>query len=124
MGNLGWYQILTTAAKKLGGPKQLIGILVGGGAILGGGAVIGGATIKKKVTSKLNKKKQIADAAIIHTVKAEGESKEGLHFNAGDKFKVLEADGDAGLIEIVGDDNNPYFVSLNFLSSISDYKPN
>lgn len=124
MGNLGWYQILTTAAKKLGGPKQLIGILVGGGAILGGSAVVGGVAIKKKVSSELNKKKQIANAAVIHTVKVEGESKEGLHFNTGDKFKVLETDGDAGLIEVIDDDNSPYFVSLKFLSSISDYKQN
>ncbi len=39
MSNLGWYQILTTLAKKDGGPKQLIGLLIGSGALLGGGAV-------------------------------------------------------------------------------------
>ena len=45
-----------------------------------------------------------------------------LHFKVGDQFKVLDVDGDAGLIEIIGDNNSPYFVSLKFLSSISDYK--
>lgn len=35
MSNLGWYQILTTLAKKVGGTKQLIGLLIGSGALLG-----------------------------------------------------------------------------------------
>ena len=38
------------------------------------------------------------------------------------QFKVLERDGDAALIEIMNDENNPYFISAKFLSSISDYK--
>ncbi|WP_294412130.1 hypothetical protein [uncultured Ruminococcus sp.] len=122
MGNLGWYQLLTTMAKKVGGPKKLIGLLVGGGALLGGGAVAGGSAIKKKVTSELKKKKKTEQAAVVHTVNTEGTSNEGLCFKAGDKFKVLDVDGDAGLIEIIGDNNSPYFVSLKFLSSISDYK--
>ena len=122
MGNLGWYQVLTTMAKKVGGPKTLIGLLVGGGAVLGGGAVAGGSAIKQKVSSELEKKKKIEQAAVVHTVNAEGTSNEGLHFKVGDKFKVLDVDGDAGLIEIIGDNNSPYFVSLKFLSSISDYK--
>ena len=121
MSNLGWYQILTTMAKKVGGPKQLIGLLIGGGAIIGGGAVAGGTAIKKKITSDLDKKKQAEDAAVVYCVKVEGKSNEGLLFKVGDKFKVLETDGDAGLVEIIGDTNSPYFVSLHFLASISDY---
>lgn len=121
MSNLGWYQILTSVAKKVGGPKQLIGILVGSGALIGGGAVIGGNAIKKKVESKIDKKRQAEKAAIIYTVTTEGKSNEGLVFKPGDTFRVLETDGDAGLIEKLGDDNNPYFVSLKFLETISDY---
>ena len=41
MGNLGWYQLMTTVAKKVGGPKRLFALVLGGGAILGGGAVAG-----------------------------------------------------------------------------------
>ena len=122
MGNLGWYQILTTTAKKVGGPKQLIGLLIGSGAALGGAAVIVGTTIKNMVASELEKKKKTEQAAIVHTVYTEGTSNEGLNFKIGDKFKVLEIDGDAGLIEIIGDSNSPYFVSIKFLISISDYK--
>ena len=124
MSNLGWYQILTTMAKKVGGPKQLMGLLIGGGALLGGGAVAGGSAIKKKVSSELEKKKKIERAAVVYKVTVEGTSNEGLRFKVGDKFKVLDVDGDAGLIEIIGDSNSPYFVSIKFLKSISDYKNN
>ncbi len=37
-------------------------------------------------------------------------------------FKVLERDGNAVLIEKLGDDNNPYFVAAELLNEISDYK--
>lgn len=122
MSNLGWYQILTTLAKKVGGPKQLIGLLMGSGALLGGGTVAGASTLKKKITSELEKKRNAEKAAVIYTVCVEGTSKEGLHFKVGDKFKVLDNDRDVGLVEIIEDSNSPYFVSLKFLGSISDYK--
>ena len=122
MSNLGWYQVLTTMAKAVGGPKRLIGILIGGGAVIGGGVVAGGTALKKKVTNELNEKKKAAEAAVIYTVNTEGKSNEGLLFKVGDRFKVLETDGDAGLIDIINDENSPYFVSLKFLSTISDYK--
>lgn len=117
MSNLGWYQILTTAAKKVGGPKNLIGILLGTGAILGGGAV----KIKNEVDKKINEKQKAAKAAKVYIVEKEGYSNEGLHFKKGDTFKLLEADGDVGLIEIIGDNKSPYYVSLKFLSTISNY---
>ena len=53
MSNLGWYQIMTTMAKKVGGPLKLAGLLVGGGAVAGEGAVAGGVAIKKKKKKKL-----------------------------------------------------------------------
>ena len=59
--------------------------------------------------------------AQIYTVKTEGTSNEGLLFKVNDKFRVLEQDGDAVLIEKIKDEHNPYFVSAKFISSISDY---
>ena len=70
----------------------------------------------------LDRKKKQEEAAIVHTVKKDGKSKEGLIFKVGDQFKVLEVDGDAALIERIGDNNNPYFVSVDFLKTISDYR--
>lgn len=49
-------------------------------------------------------------------------SNEGLQFHVGETFKVLERDGNAVLIEKLGDDNNPYFVVAELLNEISDYK--
>lgn len=121
MSNLGMYQILTSWAKKVGGPQMLIAIIAGSGALLGATLMKGCSTIKNKITDALKKKKQLANAEVIYTVFAEGTSNEGLQFNINDQFNVLERDGDAGLISIIGDNNNPYFVSLSFLSTISDY---
>lgn len=122
MSNLGGYQVMTTLAKKVGGPRQLGGLILGSGVLLGGSIVAGGIAIKKKIAKELDIKKRTADAAVVYTVKKEGRSNEGLLFAMGDKYKVLETDGDACLIEKLQDNNNPYFVSGKFLSSISDYR--
>ena len=118
MSNLGWYQVLTTTAKAVGGPKTLIGLLVGGGAIVGGVTVAGIGKLNKEA----DRKRKLAESVVIHTVHTEGKSNEGLLFRVGDKFRVLDSDGDAGLIEKIDDENNPYFVSLRFLGRISDYE--
>lgn len=121
MGNLGMYQVVVTWMKKVGGPTKFLAIWGGGGA------VIGGVTLKivEKVANKIKRiyvdKKTATDAAIVHTVSKAGSSNEGLKFEIGNQFRVLEVDGDAALIEKIGDSNNPYFVSATFLRSISDY---
>ena len=118
MSNLGWYQKMTTAAKKVGGPKNLFLIVLGTGAILDASAKY----CYKIISKSRDNKKQLAEATIIHTVKKEAKSNEGLVFLVGDQFRVLERDGDAVLIEKLDDNNNPYFVSAKFLSKISDYQ--
>ena len=120
MGNLGLYQTMTTVAKKVGGPKSFL-LLVG---ISGYGVFrIGEAGIKKfvKAVIRYRKKKQIPSK--LYVVHSAGESNEGLHFAAGNTFRVLESDGDAVLIEKIGEENNPYFVSEELLRTISDYTP-
>lgn len=118
------YQTLTLMAKKVGGPLNLIGIFVVGGAILGGGAVAVGVDINKRNSIKKDKEQRAERAKVVYTVNNEGRSNEGLLFKAGDTFRVLEFDGDAGMIEIIGNPSNPYFVSLKFLSGISNYRCN
>lgn len=51
-----------------------------------------------------------------------GKSSEGLIFNVGDSYQVLERDKDAVLIKKIGDTNNPCFVSAELLYSISDFE--
>ena len=123
MSNLGAYQWLTTAAKKVGGPKNLVGIIAGTGAVAGVAVYKGGEIVVKKINKKMNKEElQETSDTIIYSVTAEGVSNDGLEFKIGDQFRVLETDKDAVLIEKIGDDNNPYFVSEELLKNISNYK--
>ena len=123
MSNLGAYQWLTTAAKKVGGPKNLVLIIAGTGAVVYKGSEI----VVKKTVKEIKKKirihqlTEIADTK-VYSVTAEGIRNEGLAFKIGDQFRVLETDKDAVLIEKIDDDNNPYFVSEELLTNISNYK--
>lgn len=120
MSNLGWYQKITSVSKKVGGPKRLLAMVFGTGALAG----VGIEKLSKKASNTNNIKednKAIVDCNIIYTVETDGVSNEGLRFKKGDTFRVLEVHGNAALIEIIGDNNSPYFVSTTFLSSISNY---
>lgn len=122
MSNLGWYQVITTWSKKVGGPLNLLGIVAGVGTL---GGVVGTKGIEALVASqkkKATEKEKVAELSKTYTISKEGVSNEGLQFHVGETFKVLERDGNAVLIEKLGDDNNPYFVAAEFLNGISDYK--
>lgn len=122
MGNLGGYQIMTTIAKKVGGPLNFVLIIFSAGAASVIGTLFGSKAIKNGIYKKLDKIKYEDEIAAIYTINQECTSKEGLAFSKGIQFKVLDCDGDAALIEILNDDDNPYFISATFLQSISDYK--
>lgn len=120
MSNLGAYQTMTTFAKKVGGPKQL-SILV---AVCGYVIIRTGETGVKAIIKGIQKKNYNTAIQELKTyiVKSEGESNEGLKFKVGDRFRVMEVVEDVILIEKLGDENNPYFVSYDLLKEISDYK--
>lgn len=122
MSNLGAYQTMTTIAKKFGGPVKLgLAIAVGGYAVIRTGESVCKLGIKKIRSHNRNKKCTIENAK-IYSVTETGASNEGVVFHQGDTYKVLERDAESVLVELIGNDNNPYFVSVDFLSSISDYK--
>lgn len=126
MSNLGDYQKFTTIAKRFGGVKNFIGLIVTGSAAIG---VVGGITAfegGKKIANKIkthqkSKKNIINENDVIYRISARGESNDGLKFNLGDEFRVLDTDGDAILIEKMGNANNPYFVDKKLLTEISNY---
>ena len=124
MSNLGWYQIITTLSKKVGGPKILIGLVIAGGLAVGTGLGIGGTLLTQKGNKSRKKSKDISylENGRTFTISAEHKDKNGLDLKVGDKFKVLESDGNSILIEKLDDLNNPYFTSLSILKSISDFK--
>lgn len=123
MSNLGDYQILTTFAKKVGGPKNLIGMTFLGGAAVG----ITGYKCLKRITNKIREKikssenETIDKDEAIYTIHKDGVTNEGIELKIGDIFRVLESDNDAILVEIIGRENNPYFISRELLFDISDY---
>ena len=114
---------MTIVAKKVGGPKNLAVIIAGAGAVASVALYKGGKIVAEKVRKKKNKEKlKETSDSIVYSVTVDGVSDDGLEFKIGDQFRVLETDKDAVLIEKIGDDNNPYFVSVDFLEMISNYK--
>lgn len=126
MSNLGAYQWITTVSKKVGGPVNLLLLTSAAGAAAGitvykCGEIAVKKCVKAVKTHKANRSANESERK-LYCINESGESNEGLTFNAGDRFYVLGVDGDAVLIEKIGNDNNPYFVSAELLHSISDYK--
>lgn len=118
MSNLGFYQTIKTIIKKSGGPKKFIGYF-----IMASTAALGTVgTLGYKLGQKNEKSKSIASKEKVYTVNKDDVSNEGIRFNVGDKFQVLESDGDAVLITILNDKDNPHFVDRTLLTEISNYK--
>lgn len=111
---------MTTWAKRLGGPDRFMGTLLGTGFVVGVVVAESSHIIMRKINGDLDAKKN--DTAIIYTVRLDDMGDECLSLKIGDKFRILELDGEAALIEKLGDCNNPYFVSADFLRKISDFQ--
>ncbi len=121
MSNLGAYQWLTTASKKVGGPVKLMLLTACGGCAIGLAIEHGGKKIYKIIKDHKGKKvSKITSNALEYTVTKEGISNENIKFSGGEKFYVLEADGDAVLVDKKGDPNSPYFISKELLMEISE----
>ena len=122
MGNLGQYQLLTTLAKKVGGPAVLIVGTAIGGWFVGRVTEVGGKKVVKVAKSKLTKRRApVAASGRIFTVHTDGDASSELKLHVDDEYRVLERDKDAVLIEVLDNANNPYFVSGEILASISDF---
>ena len=122
MSNLGAYQWITTTAKKVGGPVNLLLLTGTAGAALYKSSEIVVKKCIKTINAIQTAKPVIETKEKLHPVTSSGKSNEGLQFAVGDQFRILETDGDSVLIEKIGDKNNPYFVSVELLHKISDYK--
>lgn len=121
MGNLGGYQVMTKLAKKVGGPKNLMLLTLGGGYLLFRVVEVGGKKCVKIVKKHLNKNEGEYDTNVIYEVTSDGENEEGLEFSVGDKYRVIGSDGEAIIIEKIGELNNPHFVSIDLLQTISNF---
>ena len=118
MSNLGAYQTMTTTAKRLGGPYGLTATVLAIGYV--GGKLI---EVPIRVAIKhIRKKKNPRNSEKMIAVTSAGSDGSGLTFSQGDAYRVLYSDIDMALIEKIGDTNNPYMVSLDFLRSVSNYE--
>ncbi|MEK1354816.1 hypothetical protein HCY79_04555 [Limosilactobacillus fermentum] len=123
MGNLGWYQLMTTVAKKVGGPKQLLALVAAGGYVIIRVVEAGGKKVIKLV-KKDNKEKYTSKVLPAYKFIIDGKDDKGLIFSSGDVFYVAARHDDVILIEKEKDDNNPYFVSVDWLMKVSSFKDN
>ena len=119
MSNLGAYQWITTMSKKVGGPEKLIALIAVGSISIYKGSEI---AVKKLIKAIKKSKAKAEEKGPAYKVLIPAESNEGLKFNIGDEFYVLETDGNVLLIEKIGDLNNPYFVDIKLLNEISNYE--
>ena len=120
MGNLGMYQRMTTWSKILGGPVKFMIFLCCSGAVVA--APIAYSFGLKKGKEEKRKVDKNNEFPAVFMVKKTGVSNEGVEFRVGDRFRVIGRDMESVLIEIIGNDNNPYFVHADFLEQISDFR--
>jgi hypothetical protein len=126
MGNLGGYQTITKVIKALGGPAKatVIGVTVVSvsGYGIGRGAEAGAKKAVKALKASLAKRNApCATKDQVFEVVSDGEDGSGLRLSVGDAYRVMERDGDAVQIEVLGAVDNPYFVSAEFLRSVSGF---
>ncbi|WEH19752.1 hypothetical protein [Streptomyces sp. VNUA24] len=121
MGNLGGYQWITTAAKQVGGPAKLlagVGVL---GYLALRGAEAGGTAAYKKLRGVFEKDIDSTSDEVF-TATADGDDGNGLRVRVGNEIRVLKNVGEAVLVEVIGDQDNPYVVSPAFLASVCGFR--
>jgi hypothetical protein len=118
-GNLGWYQKIVELAKKAGGPRRLLAYTVIGGYVVIRTAEAGGKWVFEVIRSGSSPCPTKGKVFQVTSDREDGT----LAFRVGDEYRVLECDGDAILIELLGNPDNPHFVSSEFLRSMSSFPP-
>lgn len=129
IGNLGDYQIMTTLAKKVGGPIKL-GVIIALISGAGGGILVYGSRgkiehIGHSIKNKLgihNGSKEQQKQKYLYRCHSDYKISNELTLKQNDRFSVLYADDEMVLINVAGDDNNPYMIDRRALEKISNYK--
>lgn len=125
MGNLGGYQTMSRIIKALGGPRKAL--VIGGTAvaIVGYGPLRAAEAGTRRLVRKWRDRSALDPLAgrlfVVNTASEKRASESGgLALVVDDEFRILDADGDDVLIEVVGRSDNPHYVSLKYLSEISN----
>ncbi len=117
MSNLGFYQAMTTAAKKIGGPIPFLLATAFAGYGIGKGVELGVKKIGK--IWKKHDNSEIKWIGKILDIIADGKERGELELHISDKIKILAIDKNVVLIEKIGDSNSPYFVSSSFITALT-----
>lgn len=123
VGNLGNYQRMVELAKRAGGPGYL---LIAAGTVGYGVFRLGEFGLKAGIRALRSARDSRANTdrdsdLRVFLVASRADGGRGLTLQPEDRFRVIAQDGDAVMIEVIGDDNNPWFVSAQLLESISDF---
>lgn len=118
MNNLGNYKRMVTLAKKVGGPLKLATIVFSSGVAATKIAEQGYKSVKKYMNTRTNSKVKVKR---IYTVHTDANYNDEIYFKKGRKINVLTIDKDSVVVEIVGENNNPYVVTRDFLKKVSDF---
>lgn len=122
MGNLGSYQTMVVLAKKVGGPVALAAVTAFSGWLIGRSAEEGGKAVWKRARARgRSRTTTLLEDTGPFTVSTDTDCGSGLSLHEGDKIRILERDGDAVLIEVIGDADNPYVVSAETLTRVSGF---
>jgi len=123
MGNLGLYQMLTTVAKKVGGPKILVLLIATSGYVVIRTIEASGKIIYKFIIEHTGGAEEMPlEEALEYEVIKNGTSNDGIEFHVGDKLQILQQDKESVLVNRIKDQNSPYFISEEFLNKISSYR--
>lgn len=118
VSNLGNYQRMVTLAKKVGGPLTLATIVFSSGVATTKIAEQGYKSVKKYMNTRTNSK---VKAKRIYTVHTDANYNDEIYFKKGRKLNVLIIDKDSAVVEVVGENDNPYVVTRDFLKKVSDF---
>lgn len=143
MSDLGFYQTLTTAVKRLGGPVPFCLVSFG---VISGISIIAykqyekspfktkvdglAQSFNKRIKSspillKAQKKNMLhGDQDITYVVYRDCSCEGGLTLRPGDRFTVVMRDEDAVLIAVHENENSPFFVSVEFLEENTSFTEN
>jgi hypothetical protein len=121
MGNLGNYQKMTEYAKNIGGPGRLLAATALTGYLVFRAAEAGVKGAGRSWAARRKKVVSVWDPQQIFAVGSEADCGAGLILHVGDEFQVLERDSESVLIEVLGNADNPHFVSAEILARVSDF---
>ena len=123
MSNLKLYQWMTTTAKKVGGAGAFMALIgVGGYVILRSTEVVLTSALKSKLEQYRSRRESRSDTVPTYEVDVDVKIEDiDLELHKGDKYRILESDDSAIMIEVIGDENNPYVVHVDFLRAISNF---